>query len=114
MISSWCLTNYLIPDRHTDRVVTVGYYALVKLDKGLSLYTSRKGATWVNVDEIHNLIMDHMDILSDALSALQKDILWSPIAFQMLPKKFTIRQLQNLLEAVFGIGRRETRGRNFH
>ena len=51
-----------------------------------------------------------MDILSDALSALQKDILWSPIAFQMLPKKFTIRQLQNLLEAVFGI---EIDNRNF-
>lgn len=95
---------------NTDRVVTVGYYALVKLDKGLALYTSRKGATWVNVDEIHDLIMDHMDILSDALSALQKDILWSPIAFQMLPKKFTIRQLQNLLEAVFGI---EIDNRNF-
>lgn len=94
----------------TDRVVTVGYYALVKLDKKLAAYTSRKGASWINVDDIHGLIMDHMDILSDALSALQKDILWSPIAFQMLPKKFTVRQLQNLLEAVFGI---EIDNRNF-
>ena len=95
---------------NTDRVVTVGYYALVKLDKGLSAYTSRKGAAWVNVDDIHDLIMDHMDILSDALTVLQKDFLWSPIAFQLLPKKFTVRQLQNLLEAVFGI---ELDNRNF-
>jgi 8-oxo-dGTP diphosphatase len=73
-------------------------------------YTRRQGAVWMNVDDIHNLIMDHMDILSDALTVLQKDILWSPIAFKLLPKKFTVRQLQNLLEAVFGI---EIDNRNF-
>ena len=73
-------------------------------------YTRRQGAVWRNVDDIHHLIMDHMDILSDALSVLQKDILWSPIAFRLLPKKFTVRQLQNLLEAVFGI---EIDNRNF-
>lgn len=95
---------------HTVRVVTVGYYALVKLDQGMVNYTRRQGAVWMNVDDIHHLIMDHMDILSDALSVLQKDILWSPIAFQLLPKKFTVRQLQNLLEAVFGI---EIDNRNF-
>lgn len=95
---------------HTVRVVTVGYYALVKLDVGMMNYTRRQGAVWKNVDEIHHLIMDHMDILSDALSVLQKDILWSPIAFRLLPRKFTVRQLQNLLEAVFGI---EIDNRNF-
>lgn len=95
---------------HTVRVVTVGYYALVKLDKGMMNYTRSQGAVWMNVDDIHNLIMDHMDILSDALTVLQKDILWSPAAFRLLPKKFTVRQLQNLLEAVFGI---EIDNRNF-
>ena len=95
---------------HTVRVVTVGYYALVKLDQGMMNYTRRQGAVWENVDDIHHLIMDHMDILSDALTVLQKEILWSPAAFQLLPKKFTVRQLQNLLEAVFGI---EIDNRNF-
>lgn len=95
---------------NTDRVVTVGYYALVKLDASMVNYTRRLGATWMDVDDIHHLIMDHMDILSDALTVLQKDILWSPIAFNLLPKKFTVRQLQNLLEAVFGI---EIDNRNF-
>ena len=95
---------------HTVRVVTVGYYALVKLDQGMMNYTRRQGAVWENVDDIHHLIMDHMDILSDALTVLQKEILWSPAAFQLLPKKFTVRQLQNLLEAVYGI---EIDNRNF-
>ncbi len=95
---------------HTVRVVTVGYYALVKLDQFMMNYTRRQGAVWENVDDIHHLIMDHMDILSDALTVLQKEILWSPVAFKLLPKKFTVRQLQNLLEAVFGI---EIDNRNF-
>lgn len=95
---------------NTDRVVTVGYYALVKLDKAMMSFTCRQGAVWKNIDDINVLIMDHIDILSDALSFLQKDIMLSPIAFQLLPKKFTIRQLQNLLEAVFGV---EIDNRNF-
>ena len=94
----------------TDRVVTVGYYALVKLDQGMINYTRRQGALWVNVDDVHHLIMDHMDILSEALNALQKEMILSPAAFDLLPRKFTVRQLQNLFEAVFGV---EIDNRNF-
>ena len=65
---------------------------------------------WKNVDAVCNLIMDHMNILSDALDFLKKDILLTPSAFQLLPRKFTVRQLQNLLEAVLGV---EIDNRNF-
>lgn len=87
----------------TERVVTIGYYALVKLTDRIISYTMRKGASWVNVDDIHFLAMDHMEILGEALTALQKEMMLSPIAFELLPKKFTIRQLQNLFSAVSGI-----------
>lgn len=43
----------------TDRVVTVGYYALVKLDSRTIAYTTAKGAQWVDVDSIQRLAMDH-------------------------------------------------------
>ncbi len=87
----------------TRRIVTVAYYALVKLNQGIINFTMRKGAKWVDVDLINHLIMDHMDILADALSVLQKEMMHSPIAFELLPKKFTIRQLQNLFGAVLGV-----------
>lgn len=95
---------------NTDRVVTVGYYALVNLTEGTLNYTLRRGAIWKPVDEIHHLIMDHMDILSDALNVLQREMMYSPIAFEFLPKRFTIRQLQNLFTAVYGV---EIDSRNF-
>lgn len=86
----------------TERVVTVGYYALVKLTDSMVRYTMRNGASWVRVDDIHFLAMDHMEILGESLLALQKEMMLSPIAFELLPRKFTIRQLQNLFSAVSG------------
>ena len=86
----------------TERVVTVGYYALVRLDKDMVACTQKKGAIWTDVDSIHSLIMDHYEILSDALSVLYKEMIYSPVAFELLPKRFTIRQLQNLFSAVMG------------
>lgn len=95
---------------HSERVVTVGYYALVKLDSRMMAYTRAKGAQWVDVDSIQHLAMDHKQILTSALSVLCREMLQSPVAFELLPRKFTIRALQNLYSAVLGI---EIDNRNF-
>ncbi len=95
---------------HSERVVTVGYYALVKLDSRMVAYTTAKGAQWVDVDSIQRLAMDHKQILTSALSVLCREMLQSPVAFELLPRKFTIRALQNLYSAVLGI---EIDNRNF-
>lgn len=94
----------------TERVVTVGYYALVKLDSRIVAYTTAKGAQWVDVDSNQRLAMDHKAILSAGLSMLYREMLKSPVAFELLPRKFTIRALQNLYSAVLGI---ELDNRNF-
>ena len=94
----------------TERVVTVGYYALVKLDTRTVAYTTAKGAQWVDVDSIQRLAMDHKQILSAALAVLCREMLQSPVAFELLPRKFTIRALQNLYSVVLGI---EIDNRNF-
>lgn len=94
----------------SERVVTVGYYALVKLDHRTIAYTTAKGAQWVDVDSIQRLAMDHKQILSAALRHLCREMLQSPVAFELLPRKFTIRMLQNLYSAVLGI---EIDNRNF-
>lgn len=95
---------------NTERVVTVGYYALVKLDRRVVAYTTEKRAQWVEVESIQRLAMDHKQILSSALWYLCRDMQQSPVAFELLPRKFTIRELQNLYSAVLGI---EIDNRNF-
>lgn len=93
------------------RVVTIGYYALIKPEnfKPAANSFARK-AEWVNLAEVPELAFDHNVILDSALTALKHKIRVEPIGFELLPKKFTLRQLQALYEAVLGI---EIDKRNF-
>jgi 8-oxo-dGTP diphosphatase len=83
------------------RVVTVGYYSLVKMDD-CSLHASSfaKSAEWIAVDDIEELAFDHMEILQAALKKLKEKIRTQPIGFNLLPDKFTLGQLHKLYEAI--------------
>jgi len=81
-----------------DRVVTVAYYSLIKISE--SNITEK--TIWVPIDEIPELIFDHNRIIGKALNVLRKEIRTEPLCFELLPKKFTIRQMQNLYEAILG------------
>ncbi len=94
----------------TRRVVTVGYYALVQITTKILKHTTQKGAQWCNCNKVKELAMDHSQILKRSLHILRRDFEHSPIAFELLPRKFTIRELQNLHSAIMGI---EIDNRNF-
>lgn len=81
-----------------DRVVTIAYFSLIKIFE--SNVTEK--TIWHPVAEIPELIFDHNRIISRALDALRKEIRTEPLCFEMLPKKFTIRQMQDLYEAILG------------
>lgn len=81
-----------------DRVVTIAYYSLIKVSE--SNITSR--TIWVPVKELPALIFDHNRIILTALDTLRREIRSEAIGFELLPKKFTIRQMQSLYEAVLG------------
>ena len=70
----------------------------------------RKKAKWVDVQSIRSLGLDHKEIVMCALETLSRELMQLHIAFELLPRKITIRQLQNLYEAVLGI---EIDNRNF-
>ena len=81
-----------------DRVVTVAYYSLIKISE--SNITEK--TIWIPVDEVPELIFDHNQIIKKALDVLRREIRTEPLCFELLPKKFTIRQMQNLYEAILG------------
>jgi hypothetical protein len=82
-----------------DRVVTIAYYSLIKLqDSNLTEKT-----IWHPVDDLPELVFDHNLIVKMALEALQRELRTEPICFELLPKKFTIRQMQDLYEAILGV-----------
>lgn len=94
----------------TRRIISIAYYSLVKLNPKIVAHTSMRKAEWHDVQSIKKLALDHKQILMTALSTLNKQLLNEPIAFELLPKKFTIRQLQTLYEAILGV---EIDNRNF-
>ena len=85
------------------RVITVAYYALVKIN---DYETMPSGfafkAEWVNVREVPKLSFDHNEVLEKALSVLQSRIRNFPVGYELLPKKFTLRDLQHLYESILG------------
>ena len=84
-----------------ERVVSVAYYALVKLsDHRAKAATDAANAQWFLVSKRPKLAFDHAAILRAALTRLQGKVRYQPIGFELLPEKFTLSQLQHLYEAV--------------
>lgn len=59
-------------------------------------------AEWINVDGIEDLAFDHLEILKSGLLTLRNKMQFEPVGIELLPEKFTIRQLQNLYEIILG------------
>lgn len=86
-----------------DRVITVAYYALVNTDQyPLVAGQATYDVEWHPVANTPVLVYDHSEILSFALDYLKDAIRYKPIAFALVPKKFTLNQLQGVYEAVLG------------
>jgi len=84
-----------------ERVVSVAYYALVKLAEHPATGASDASeAEWFAVAEPPALAFDHAEILRAALERLRGKVRYEPIGFELLPQKFTLSQLQHLYEAV--------------
>lgn len=86
-----------------ERVVTVAYYALVNLrDHHVQAATDASNAAWFAVDDLPRLAFDHGPIVRMAHERLRGKVRYQPIGFELLPEKFTLRQLQTLYEKVLG------------
>ncbi len=97
---------YSHPKRHPlGRVVTIAYYSIIKISDYQSRIVDKenKRLEWKAITELQGLAFDHDQILLEAYSCLQKTVREYPIGFSMLPKKFSLIQLQHFYETVLGI-----------
>ena len=85
-----------------ERVITIAYYALVRLSDVEAGDDAAK-AQWFPLDEVPALAFDHDLILRKATNELRRQIHFEPIGFELLPEKFTMSQLQHLYEAILGV-----------
>ncbi|MRX48186.1 NUDIX hydrolase [Pedobacter puniceum] len=91
-------------NRHPKgRVITVAYFAMIRLNgqKELKPITNyAKKAVWVSVKDLPKLAFDHSEIFKKGFEKIKNKISYQPIAFELLPEKFTLTQLQNLYEVI--------------
>ena len=85
-----------------ERVITIAFLALVKL-QDVKGGDDAQDAKWFAVDRVPQLAFDHDLILRDALKKLKERIHFNPIGYDLLPDKFTMKELQTLYEAILGV-----------
>lgn len=97
---------------HVERIVTVAYLALVKIDGTERASLESHNAEWADASAPGELAFDHNTIISEALDRLRglvdSDL---SILFQLLPRKFTAAQLRNIWQHIY---RTTVDVRNFH
>jgi 8-oxo-dGTP diphosphatase len=90
------------PDRDPiERTVSIAYFALIDINKYSKQLNDQYHAEWFKLKEIPKLIFDHDFMVKSAMDKIRYQAALHPILFELLPKKFTIPQLQALYEQVY-------------
>ncbi len=84
-----------------DRFITVGHYALINYeDVNPKPDHLSDSIDWYDIDSVPQLMMDHNEIVDKALEVLRNNISEKIIGMNLLPPKFTMKQLQQVFEAI--------------
>lgn len=86
--------------RHpAGRVITIAYYSLVNIEH-VNLTKLSNDLHWHPVNKLRTMAFDHKKILTTCRERLKKQVAEHPIGFNLLPRKFSLRELQNLYEVI--------------
>jgi 8-oxo-dGTP diphosphatase len=84
------------------RVVNISFYCLIKLDEELQSSLKKENYAWVNASDVPGMAYDHDEVLEYAKERLKRRVKRRPIGFSLLPKEFTMAQIQRLYECALG------------
>lgn len=84
------------------RVISIVYYALIPLIGDPKASSDAAHAQWVPIEDMPDLAFDHAKIVEMALNRVRGKVRYQPVGFELLPKKFTLTQLQRLYETILG------------
>ena len=83
------------------RVVSIAYYALIKINDYNQALLTRHHAKWFDVNKLPKVVFDHAQMIDKAQLHLREIAAIKPIGFTLLPEKFTLQELQYLYEAIY-------------
>lgn len=83
-----------------ERTISVAYYALINIENHNAELIKNYEAQWFSISKMPKLIFDHNEMVSHAMRRLRYRTSTKPVGFELLPEKFTMRQLLELYEAI--------------
>ncbi|MBE9598502.1 NUDIX domain-containing protein [Pedobacter sp. MC2016-24] len=84
-----------------ERTLSITYFALIDINKYKTQLSDQFHAEWFLLKDAPKLIFDHDKMVENAKERIRYKAALHPILFELLPKKFTLPQLQNLYEDVY-------------
>ena len=82
------------------RVVSTTYSAMILKSQYNQALVNKYNAKWFPIDALPELVFDHREMVDSAINRLRRRVRNYPIAFNLLPSKFTLPQLQALYEGI--------------
>jgi 8-oxo-dGTP diphosphatase len=99
--------SWMVSKRH----VSICYYALVEFSKVIpqtDFFSSEW--MWADTHTLPPMILDHHQMIGEALVTMRRELHYEPIGMNLLPEKFTIAEIQALYETILD---RQLDNRNF-
>ncbi|MEM1308830.1 MAG: NUDIX domain-containing protein [Cyanobacteria bacterium P01_D01_bin.71] len=84
------------------RYLSVSYFALVRFAEAELIADGVSGIAWYPLAQVPALAFDHSEILAYGYQRLKNKLEYSPIAFDVLPNRFTLGDLYQLYVTVLG------------
>lgn len=84
-----------------SRVISIVYYALVRMEEQDKACVREHGAHWWPLLNLPKTVFDHEEMVEKALVKLQEEAGYRLIGSELLGNKFTLLQLRKLYEAIF-------------
>lgn len=85
-----------------ERVISVAYYALINVDESDRKLVKKNNAQWINIHDLPELSFDHPAMIEKARELIRRKASLEPIGLNLLPRLFTLSQMQSLYETIQG------------
>ena len=86
-----------------ERVITIGYVSIVRMEEyNPEASYFAHNVCWTNIENIPEMAFDHNLIINDAIEFLRTKINYE-VTSELLPRKFTLSQLQELYEIILDV-----------
>lgn len=92
--------KHLLSLKSIDETITMNYEVIEKI--GRDIFRNKETTYKLLNNSTDELAFDHYKILDYGIDRLRNKVEYTPIAFNLLPRVFTVKELQNVYEAIMG------------